>query len=405
MERRMQSAKTHATGRHFSFFLAGQGFLNLGEAVRFIAVTILIYKLTGSGVSAAAGVVFSALPGIFASPFAGVLGDRVREGRLLILVDIARFITVPLFLYAQNTFQIYCLLILISVMDVFYNPSRNKYILGSVGRENALKANSQLTGISGAAYLAGPLLAGILTDSRGAAPALILASLCCLFSALMTLLSVMTGGGSRGTAPDGLNETGASALRNGIKYCLHMPAIVELLAAGMIIGFCTISVNMSFYPFAFDVIKVTGKGWSLMITIFYGTNLLAMLMTESLDNMNGVRDGRLLYSCLIAVSLIWLLYAAVRSYALILLLQFIEGVFTSIAGIIIAARFQMITGRQFMARVAGMNEVLSSIGKLAGMGCTALILSEASFIYVFVSCGILLFAFASIRRLRPGWLG
>ncbi len=401
----MQSVNQPAVERHFRFFLAGQGFLNLGESMRFIAVTMLIYKLTGSGVSAAAGVVFSSLPSIFTSPFAGVLGDRANEGRLMILIDLARFVTVPLFLYARDIRFVYLLLILISVLDVFYNPSRRKYVLGSTGRHNALRANSQLTGIGGAAYLAGPLLAGFLTDSRGAAPALVISSLCCLFSGLMTMFSILAGGGSRDIAPADIYETGASAFQNCIKYCHDMPAIVELLAAGMIIGLCTISVNMSFYPFAFDVIKVTGRGWSLMITIFYGTNLLAMALTRYLDRIYGIRDGRLFYGCLTVVSVIWLLYAFIRSYALILLLQFIEGAFSAIAGIILASRFQMITGKQYMARVTGINDVLSSAGKLAGMGCTALLLSKCSFLYVFIACGILLFIFASYRRIRPVWTG
>ncbi len=401
----MRSTKSPDPGRHFGFFLAGQGFLSLGEAVRFIAVTMLIYKLTGSGVSAAAGVIFSSLPGVFVSPFAGVLGDRTREGRILIIIDIARFVTVPLFLYAGNTYQVYLLLLLISLLDVFYNPPRRKFVLGSTGSDNALRANSLLTGIGGAAYLAGPLLAGILTDSRGPAPALILSSFCCLLSAVMTLISVLTGGGSRALEKDVLDESGIFAFRNGIRYCFCRPAIVELLAADLVIGFCSISVNMSFYPFAFDVIKVTARGWSIMITVFYGTNLLAMLLTGFIDSRYGMKDGRLLYSCLILVSLIWFLYAAARSYALVLMLQFIEGMFTATAGIIIASRLQMITGRRYMARAAGLNEVLTSIGKLAGMGFTAMILSGSSFLHVFLSCGILMLIFASVRRVNPQWLG
>ncbi len=401
----MQYSNRMAADRHFRFFLAGQGLLNLGESMRFIAVTMLIYRLAGSGVSAAAGVVFSSLPSIFASPFAGVLGDRVNEGRLLILIDLARFMTIPLFFYARDIRIVYLLLILISVLDVFYNPARRKYVLGSTGRDNALKANSQLTGAGGAAYLAGPLLAGFLTDYRGSAPVLVIASLCCLFSGLMTLLSILAGGGNRGMARADNYETGYPALWNGIKYCLGRPEIVEMFAAGIIIGFCTISVNMSFYPFAFDVIKVTGRGWSLMISILYGTNLLAMGLTGYLDKRCGVGDGRLFYSCLAAVSVIWILYAIIRNYALILLLQFIEGSFSAIAGIILVTRFQMITGKKYMARVTGINDVLSSAGKLAGMGCTALLLVKCSFLYVFIACGILLFVFAFLRRIRPGWIG
>jgi hypothetical protein len=57
----------------FLVYLSGQGISYLGESFRFIAGTMLIFKLTGSGLSAAWGLLLAALPSILASPFAGVL--------------------------------------------------------------------------------------------------------------------------------------------------------------------------------------------------------------------------------------------------------------------------------------------------------------------------------------------
>ena len=114
--------------RAFSIYLLGQGALFLGESFRLIAVTMLIFKLTGSGLGAAFGLAVSSLPSIIASPFAGVLGDRIEERRVLVLIDLARFVAVPLFLYVDNVFHIYLLIILLSFSDIFYAPSkRNLY--------------------------------------------------------------------------------------------------------------------------------------------------------------------------------------------------------------------------------------------------------------------------------------
>jgi len=393
----MYSEKS-AIGSPFTIFLAGQGLENLGESMRFIAVTTLIFKLTGSGISAAAGVALSALPGILASPFAGVLGDRAREGRLLVLIDIARFLTLPLFLYAGSIVHIYILLVLISVLDVFYNPSRKKYVLSITGREGALKANSLLTGAAGAAYLAGPILAGFLTDTQGPALSIVISSLCCLMSGFMTLASVISSGRNRTSLRSAYAcKSTLSGLAEGLRYCLDTPGLWELLAAGIILGFCTISVNLAFYPYAFDIIKVTAKGWSLMITVYYGANLMAMFLTGYIDSRSGrnnVRSSRMIYACLCVVSLIWLIYTVIRNYAFILLLQFVEGTLISVAGIILAARYQIITGREYMARVTGLNDVLASAGKLVGMGCTAFIAGMFTFGGVFAFCSILLLVFS-----------
>lgn len=390
-------------------FLAGQGVLNLGEAIRFIAVTVLIYKLSGSGVTAAAGAAIAALPSIVASPFSGVLGDRMNESRILIVTDIIRFFTVPLFLYANKVSFIYLLLIVISLLDVIYGPSRKKFILGLTGKDKALEANSRLTGVSGAAYLIGPMLAGILTDQYGPAPAIIIAALCCLASCIMTITAVMACVGYTGVRVYDAGDRKASfvsQLFSGIRYCRSAGFIRELLVIGLITGFCTLSVNLSFYPFAFDVLSVTAKGWSLMITVYYGTNLIAMLLVGCFDRRCRRKGsgGALFYLCLALVSVIWLQYSYVRSYLAVLLLQFAEGTAIAVCGILSAARYQKLTDRRFMARVSGMGDIAGSAGRLAGMGCTALITWYFRFSDVFTACGVLMLLFVLVSLANSAWL-
>ncbi len=393
----------------FLLFLTGQGVLNLGEAIRFIAVTVLIYKLSGSGITAAAGAAIAALPSIIASPFSGVLGDRMNESRILIATDIIRFFTVPLFLYAHKVSFIYLLLVVISLLDVVYGPSRKKFILGLTGKGKALEANSRLTGVSGAAYLIGPMLAGILTDLYGPAPAIIIAALCCLVSCILTTTAVKVCGGYngiRGYGDGGPKGSFVSQLLGGIGYCKSAAFIRELLAIGLITGFCTISVNLSFYPFAFDVLSVTAKGWSLMITVYYGTNLVAMLLVGCFDRRRSRKGsgGGLFYLCLALVSVVWFQYSYIRSYPAVLLLQFAEGTAIAVCGILLAARYQKLTDRRFMARVSGIGDIAGSAGRLAGMGCTALITWYFSFSEVFTVSGVVLLVFVLVSLTNSVWL-
>lgn len=403
-------------GRAFSFYLAGQGISNLGDSFRFIAVTMLIFKLTGSGMEAAFGLVLSTLPSILISPFAGVLGDRLDERRLLVLIDFIRFLTVPIFLLVNNVAHIYLLLILLSLFDIFYSPSRRKFVLEMTGREGALNANSLLTGVSGAAYLAGPLAAGFMTDAYGTAPAIIVACFCCLCSCLMTLAAgtMYAGTAAKGKygrtlkkAPIGTakmeKQTLSAELGKGFRYCLSVPDVRELLLIGLITGFCTISVNISFYPYAFDVLKVTAKGWSMMITVYYGTNLLAMLFLKYFGAYFKKHDGRLFFSGLCIISIIWALYAVVANLAGVLLLQFIEGTVIAVCGILLAARFQTITQKSYMARVSGANDIFSNIGKTAGMGCTIMVSGIFPFGTVFFLNSTLLFLFACTGLIFSRW--
>lgn len=389
----------------FRIYLSGQGISNLGDSFRFIAVTMLIFNLTGSGITAALGLALATLPSILASPFAGVLGDRINERRLLVVIDFARLLTVPLFFYVDNVVKVYSLLIILSLFDAFYSPSRRKFILGMTGKKGALKANAQLTGIAGAAYLIGPLTAGFLTDSYGPAPAILIASLCSLVSCALTFAAdIIYGKETKHVIKSGtLRRNVMSELREGLRYCIAATEIRALILIGLITGFCTISVNLAFYPYAFDVLKVTAKGWSLMITVYYGTNLVAMILIKYLNKLFKERDGNLFYTGLLIVSIIWAIYSFAASYANVLILQFIEGSVIAVCGILLAARFQKITDRRFMARVSGMNDILSSAGKLAGMACALALTSQFSFgvVFIFNSAILFLFAFYGILHSFP----
>ncbi len=377
--------------RAFSIYLLGQGALFLGESFRLIAVTMLIFKLTGSGLGAAFGLAVSSLPSIIASPFAGVLGDRIEERRVLVLIDLARFVAVPLFLYVDNVFHIYLLIILLSFSDIFYAPSKKKFILRLTGRKGALKANSLLSGMSGAAYLSGPLAAGVLTDKHGPAPAIIIASLCCLVSGVLTLLA---GNNTSCSIVSASYNNSRSDFIEGLKYCIFTPTIRALMMIGVVTGFCTISVNMAFYPFAFDVLKVTAKGWSLLITIYYGTNFVAMLLVKYIDkNYRGWMEY-LYYFGFAIVAIIWAQYTYVTGFASVLLLQFIEGSVIGGCGILLATRFQIITQSGFIARTSSMNEIFTNAGKLMGLIIAAVLTNRFSFSFVFAFNSVILFVFA-----------
>lgn len=394
----------------FTIYLIGQGISNLGDSIRFIAVTILIFRFTGSGMTAAFGIMLSSLPSIIASPFAGVLGDRTNEKRVLVLVDVFRFLTVPLFLYVNKVGQIYLLLVLLSLFDVFYGPCRKKFIRDITGKKGALKANSQLAGAFGIAYLIGPLISGFLTDSFGPAPAILIASLCCIISCLLTVLSAIVldnAGGKGDTVVSKRNaylyrSNVAAELKEGLRYCFLTPGVRLLLIIGCIVGFSTISVNMAFYPYAFDVLMVTAKGWSLLITIYYGTNLIAVALVKRLERSVNVLDGGVLFAGLIAVSAIWTLYAFTARFAAVLVLQFIEGSVISMCGIILSTRLQVVADRDLMARVSGTNDILSNAGKLAGMSCAAILTKSLFFRAVFIFNSIILFLFAAYGLISSG---
>lgn len=379
--------------RSFLLFLFGQGFSNLGDSFRFIAVTILLYKLTDSGVAASLGLLFSIVPSLLLSPFAGAAGDMLDEKYLLAGIDLIKGAAVLLFLFYSDLTGIYLILVLLSALDTIYSPSRRKFILRLAGKKGVLGANSLLTGISGAAYLVGPLIAGFMTDAYGPSTAFLANSAACGLSAAATLLV-------KAKALPRCKNTGGNIAREikaGFIYCKMNPSVKEIIGAFTIMGFCSIAMNMAFYPFAFDSLGVTAKGWSLMISVYYGTNLLALPVIRFTGGKRQRPDFRLFYAGLFLTGIIWLIYTFTHNFSAVLLLQFIEGTVLAVCAILFSSRMQLVSDSGYLARVAGVGDILSGAAKLLAMGCTLFIMRAASFRLVFLINAVLLLLFSFYR--------
>ncbi len=381
--------------RQFVLLLTSQGILNFGDSFRFIAITLMLFKLTGSGVSTAAGLIFSALPSIIFSPFAGTLGDFIKGKYLMALVDLIRSFVIILFISIENPTGIYFLLVLLSILDLFYSPARRKMIVNICGRNGVLKANSIFTGVSGVSFLLGPLLAGMLTDSFGPDPSIIISSLSALVSSILILFIKF-----RFEAASAKQKTPLYGNRflsetvKGFSYFRTNTQIRQIVITGLVSSLCLISVNMAFYPFSFDILGLTAKGWSFMISIYYGTNLFAMLLMGIFNTKSEAAMWKIIFTGFAMTAVIWMCYGFTQKLGIIFALQFIEGTILSVCGIFLATLLQITAPKGFVARISGINDIASNAGKIAGLVFTFLIMMLESCRSVFFFCSIVLLVFS-----------
>ena len=373
----------------FVRFLLSQAVSNLGDSFRFIAVTMLLLKLTGSGISTSLGLIFSILPSLVLSPFAGTVGDILPEKYLMALLDTIRGAVIILFIFKYKVEIIFLLIIVLSAIETVYSPLRRKLILHIAGKDGVLNANSILTGFSGAAFLAGPLLAGFLTEAYGTGPAFFIAGISFVFSSGL-ILSIKI---RRENVMQKLRQkTGFyEELSKGFSYVRNNKAVIEIVFTGIIAAFCSISMNMAFYPYAFDVLKLESKGWSLLISVYYGTNLLAMFIPFMLSKNMKLHPWKTIYAGFAITALLWALYGFTMDFTLVLLLQFIEGTVLAVCGILLSTLMQTTSKKGFVARVSGISDITAGAGKIAGMACTYAVMMLESYRSVFIlNAGILL---------------
>lgn len=126
---------------------------------------------------------------VMAGLFAGVLADRVRRRPILIGTDLgfailAGSIPVAAFLGLLRIEQLYLVQVFSGVLAVFSDVTHMAFLPSLAQRHELVEANSKLQTTSSAASIAGPGLAGVLTQLITAPMAIILDAISFLVSAL-----------------------------------------------------------------------------------------------------------------------------------------------------------------------------------------------------------------------------
>ena len=143
-----------------------------GDTFNFVALALLIYDLTGSGLGVSGIVVAEILPVLLLAPFTGSLVDRWPRVRVMVGSDLFRLVlAVVLAVWHDAPVGVYTVAFGMSVGAVFFNPAASS-VLPALVREDALVAAN--SGIWTAAVLSQIVLAplaGLLVVSLGYGPA------------------------------------------------------------------------------------------------------------------------------------------------------------------------------------------------------------------------------------------
>lgn len=163
--------------RNYRLFFLGQGLSLIGTWMQRVAMSWLVYDLTGSAFLLGFIGFLSMLPTLLVSPVAGVLIDRWPKHRVIVstqvLAMLQAFVLAGLVLThlitAQNaTVLLIILSTFLGLVNAFDMPARQSFVVEMVERRedlsNAIALNSSLFN---AARLVGPTVAGALVAAVG----------------------------------------------------------------------------------------------------------------------------------------------------------------------------------------------------------------------------------------------
>jgi len=221
------------TNRRFRrFWLAGV-ISQLGNWFNYIAIFVLLTKLTGSGGAVSWFLIAKFIPSTFLGPAAGVIADRFSRKAIMIISDLLRVFIVLGFLLIRRPEHVWLVYVLALAQEsiwTFNDPARLASVPNLCTREELILANA-LSGATWSIMLAfGAALGGFVTHLYGWQTAIVIDASTFLVSALMLVgLDLPHKAPEKKEKPTWRDFTGITALREGLKYVVRNKEVATLL--------------------------------------------------------------------------------------------------------------------------------------------------------------------------------
>lgn len=248
---------------------AGQGISFVGDAVSLVALVVLVVDLTGNAASVGGMLVARLIPTLF-SPLMGVLADRLRDRRrLLVAVDLARAVIVFCVVFAGSLYLLYFLVFLLGVCQTLFNPTIRASFPGVVGGGDLTRANALISGTFSLSIAVGPAVGGLLVAFIGVDAAFLIDAATFLVSAAFLAFVPMPSGRDEDDEAGFFEE-----LRDGLRYLRRARVPLALVVGAFLFLLAENSSVPAEVFLARDVFGVGNAGYGVLVAMYGGGMVL-----------------------------------------------------------------------------------------------------------------------------------
>jgi MFS family permease len=237
-----------------------------GGSAAYIALVASIYGRTSSAVWISAAIFASVVASVASAPLAGWIGDRFDRRRVLIAADLAAALVSLALALSGQPWMLVALFGLSSVAQSPFEPASAAALPNLVGPANVPRANALVAATSSAAYLAGPLLGGLVLGA-GASPSIVFAVDAATFVVSALLVATIR-------QPFGTGATDEHpGLLAGFRVIVREPRLRIPVLAGMVSLVGVGIVDVASYPLSIELHGRT-QGYGAMTALLGGGGLL-----------------------------------------------------------------------------------------------------------------------------------
>ena len=250
--------------RSFVALWLGQTVSFVGDYFYWLAIPILVERMTGSTLLVGLSVISSALPMLVLGPVAGVFVDRWDRKRTMIVADVLRALLVLVCLTVRTPEQIwiyYVVGFLMSCVSRFFFPAQNAVLpLVVPDRNDLLAANGLMQIVQTVGLLAGPALAGFSLALWGEQIAFVVDSATFVVSAA-AILTMTVPHTAKGQQATGSRVKAVWAeLREGVVYLFGSRVMVGVLLCLAVVQLGIGAINVVWVPFMRRIFDLGPEG-------------------------------------------------------------------------------------------------------------------------------------------------
>ena len=278
---------------NFRLFFAGQGISLVGTWMQQVAMSWLVYRMTGSPFLLGVVGFVGQAPTFILGPVAGVVADRWDKRRLLILTQALSMFQAALLAFVvlegiAQVWQIIGLSFLLGLINTFDIPARQSFFVEIVdNREdlgNAIALNSSMFN---SARLVGPSIAGLLIASFGEGTCFVLNSLSYL--AVLIALAAMRIDKKQ---PQRTKRHIIHELREGFSYAFGFAPIRSILLLMAMVSLMGMPYTIIMPVFARDILHGNAQTYGFLMAASGCGALVSTIYLASRRSVVGL--GRLI---------------------------------------------------------------------------------------------------------------
>lgn len=390
--RRVISSRTY-----FPLWL-GQLVSNFGDTLNYVALVVLVYRLSGSGLAVSVTVILEIVPVLLLAPIAGVVIDRFTHRTILVVSELVRAGLIVLLIFANQTWQIYGIVACLTAAGVFFSPTLQAVTPKLVEPEALLAANSVAWSTAQLVQIVAAALAGGLIASLGTGAAFGVNAATFVFSALMIVqLSIP----KHVSAVPPVNQRGFAAwradLRAGFSYARQDHFITRLMVVQALASLAVGATGALLIVLSQQHLRLPPQGFAwLLMAIGIGA-LLGPTLFGSL--VQDYRHARFLFLPYVIRGMGDILLALLTPLSVALVILVVYGLNTSTGMVVYNSLMQSEVPEEMRGRVYTLMDVVWNAMQLVSLVLGGVLVDRVGVRIVYYLGGALLIA-AGLLGLR-----